>query len=224
MQQLVDAATQVFIRQGYRGTQMEDVARALGLAKGTLYGYVESKEALFDLALRTADGHEPLPEPSTLPVRTPKPGATLEAMRSRLAAEAGDLELLTALMRPKPMDAAVELTAVVRDLYARMHRNRQAIKLVDRCALDQPDLAKVWFGEGRWAQHGAFVAYIDQRIGQGHFRAVPSTQVAARTLLETLAFWAVHRHWDPSPQEVTEEAVQTTIVDLAVQSLVKEPS
>jgi AcrR family transcriptional regulator len=220
----VDAATEVFIRQGYRGTQMEDVARALGLAKGTLYGYVESKEALFDLALRTADGREPLPEQSKLPVSTPKPGATVEAMRSRLAAEVSDLELVAALMRPKPTNAADELTAVVRDLYARMHRNRQAIKLVDRCALDQPELAKIWFGEGRWAQHSALVAYFDQRIGQGHFRAVPSTQVAARTLLETLAFWAVHRHWDPSPQEVAEEAILATIVDLAVQTLVKEPS
>jgi AcrR family transcriptional regulator len=212
----------VFIRQGYRGTQMEDVARTLGLAKGTLYGYVESKEALFDVALRVADGHAPLPERAQLPVRTPRPGTTVEAMRSRLAVEVSDLELLAALARPKPIDAAAELTAVVRDLYGRMYRNRRAIKLVDRCALDQPELAKVWFAEGRYAQHGALVEYLEQRIGQGYFRKVPSTHVAARTILETIAFWAVHRHWDPSPQEVSEEAVQATIVDLGVQCLVRE--
>jgi hypothetical protein len=134
-----------------------------------------------------------------------------------------DLELVAALMRPNPSDSAAELSAVVRDLYARMYRNRRAIKLVDRCSVDMPELARVWFGEGRWAQHSALVAYFDQRIGQGHFRSVPSTLVAARTLLETISFWAVHRHWDPSPQEVSEEAVQATVVDLAVRSLVKEP-
>ena len=34
---------------------MEDIACSLGVAEGTLYVYVESKEALFDLVLRCAD-------------------------------------------------------------------------------------------------------------------------------------------------------------------------
>ena len=67
-QQLIDVATRVFVAEGYRRTQMEDVAAALGVAKGTLYGYVESKAALFDAALRYADGHEPLPETAALPL------------------------------------------------------------------------------------------------------------------------------------------------------------
>ena len=37
---------------------MEDVAKALRVAKGTLYVYVESKEALFDLVARCADREE----------------------------------------------------------------------------------------------------------------------------------------------------------------------
>ena len=45
-QQLVDCATQVFIERGYAHTQMADVAEAMGIGKGTLYLYVESKEAL----------------------------------------------------------------------------------------------------------------------------------------------------------------------------------
>jgi AcrR family transcriptional regulator len=43
---LVQAAVQVFIAQGYRLTQMSDVAAAMGVAKGTVYLYVKSKEAL----------------------------------------------------------------------------------------------------------------------------------------------------------------------------------
>jgi AcrR family transcriptional regulator len=37
---------------------MADVAEALGVAKGTLYLCVESKEALFDAVLRYADGRD----------------------------------------------------------------------------------------------------------------------------------------------------------------------
>jgi hypothetical protein len=41
-------------------------------------------------------------------------------------------------------------------------------------------------------------------------------------LLETVAFWAVHRHWDPSPQSIGEDAVEDAVVDLLVHSLIQE--
>src|SRR5688572_7837768 len=104
VRQLIDTATDVFIAEGYRQTQMEDVATALGVAKGTLYGYVESKAALFDAAVRCADGHEPLPDPTVLPLRTPKAGSTVASVQARLFKEVGDLELLAALARPSPGD------------------------------------------------------------------------------------------------------------------------
>ena len=220
--QLIEVATEVFTAQGYRRTQIEDVAQALGVAKGTIYGSVASKEALFDAALRYADGHEPLPAVAALPLPTPEPGSTLNWLRKRLEHEAKDLVLVAALERKRIRDTRLELTTILHDLYERMERNRRGIKLVDRCALDQPELAAVWFGEGRWAQHTMLVQYLDRRIASGQLRRVQSTAVAARVLLETLAFWAVHRHWDPSPQPIAEEDVQATVFEMLVRSLEKE--
>jgi len=222
IERLLEVATAVFIAQGYRRTQMEDIANELGVAKGTLYGYVESKAALFDLALRCADGRELAPSPSLLPIRTPAPGSTVEAIRARLIAETENLELLAALVRPDHPDAVAELGGIIRDLYARMSRNRYGIKLVDRCAQDQPELAEVWFGQGRWAQHAALVAYLEQRMAKGLLRQMPNTQVAARAILEAIAFWAVHRHWDPSPQAVEESDVEATLLAMTLHGLAKE--
>src|SRR4029453_9268492 len=89
LEQLVEAAAGVFIEQGYTRTQMADVATALGVAKGTLYLYVESKEALFDLVVRYADAPRPFNATLALPVRTPKPGATVHYVRARLAQRQG---------------------------------------------------------------------------------------------------------------------------------------
>lgn len=44
--QIVDAAISVFSRLGFHKARMEDVARESGLAKGTLYLYYRSKDAL----------------------------------------------------------------------------------------------------------------------------------------------------------------------------------
>lgn len=217
--QLIDTATQVFIAQGYRRTQIEDIARALGVAKGTIYGAVQSKEALFDAALRHADGHEPLPDIARLPLPTPKPGSTARWLRARLQQAAENLELAAALQRKRVRDTRAELTALLDDLYERMANDRRGIKLVDRCALDHPELAAIWFGDGRWAQHALIRQYLERRIAGGHLRRVPDVSVAARLLLETLAFWAVHRHWDPAPQPIAEAEVRDTVIEMLVRSL-----
>ncbi|GLR17207.1 TetR/AcrR family transcriptional regulator [Portibacter lacus] len=44
---IIDAAEKVFSRQGFANTKMEDVAKALGMSKGTIYFYFSSKENLY---------------------------------------------------------------------------------------------------------------------------------------------------------------------------------
>lgn len=44
---ILGAALELFGRYGYRRTSIDDIAREAGVAKGTVYLYVENKEALF---------------------------------------------------------------------------------------------------------------------------------------------------------------------------------
>jgi AcrR family transcriptional regulator len=220
--QLITVATDTFVARGYRLTQMSDVAEALGVAKGTVYGYVQSKEALFDAAVRFADGHEPLPEPSALPLPTPPAGSTVRYIRERLMKEASELELAATLSKPAASQSArAELEGIVRDLYRRMARNRRALKLVDRCAPDHPELASVWFEEGRWAQVTLLASYLERQIAEGHARPVPNVSLAARMVLETIALWAIHMPWDPSPRSFSESDVENAVVDMLVHAYAK---
>jgi len=221
--QLIDVATRTFVARGYRLTQMADIADALGVAKGTVYGYVESKEALFDAAVRFADGQIPVPQPSALPLATPARGSTVGYIRERLMAEARELGLVAALASPSAsLEGPDELEHIVRDLYRRMARNRRALKLVDRCAVDHPELAAVWFEEGRWGQVALIGSYLERRIADGHLRAVPSVPIAARMVLETIALWAIHMPWDPSPRPFAEADVENAVVDMLVHAYAKE--
>jgi AcrR family transcriptional regulator len=45
--QIMDGARAVFLAQGFEGASMNDIARAAGVSKGTLYVYFENKERLF---------------------------------------------------------------------------------------------------------------------------------------------------------------------------------
>src|SRR5215468_12635515 len=82
LDQLIASAIKVFTTRGYRRAQMADVARELGVSPGTLYNYVESKEALFHVIVERGFGSVATP-PATYPVPTPPPGATLAALQRR---------------------------------------------------------------------------------------------------------------------------------------------
>jgi AcrR family transcriptional regulator len=220
-QQLIDAASAVFIAQGYRRTQMADVAEAMGVAKGTVYLYVESKEALFDVVLRCADAPRPIAAPDTLPVPTPPHGRTLKYVRERLTQPAS-ATLREALGRNRTRIGAEQFTTILSEIYDSMTRNRTGIKLVDRCAVDYPELAKLWFTEGREVVLGELSLLLTAGMRQHRLRVGSDTAIAARLILETLVFWAVHRYWDPSPQLVDPKAAHETVIQLLVAALFKE--
>lgn len=215
---LIEAATAVFLEQGYRRTQMADVAARMGVAKGTIYLYVESKEALFHMVARHADRRERIELPDVLPVPAPAPGATLEEVRKRVAG--ADLPVLTeALARRRVTDVRAELGAILHELYELLSRHRVGIKLLDRCAHDHPELAAVWYGSGREAVQDLLRQYLEDRIRRRRIAPVEDPAVTARIVLETAVFWAVHRHWDPSPQVVGERAAERAVVDFVVRAL-----
>src|SRR3712207_4514991 len=51
--ELLEAALEVFAEKGFTAARMEDIAARAGAAKGTVYLYFASKEAVFEALVRT---------------------------------------------------------------------------------------------------------------------------------------------------------------------------
>ncbi|NTJ61832.1 TetR/AcrR family transcriptional regulator [Agrobacterium rhizogenes] len=50
--QILDAAFEEFVERGYVATRVEDIAGRIGVTKGTVYVYFETKEQLFEAMIR----------------------------------------------------------------------------------------------------------------------------------------------------------------------------
>ncbi|HEX7406556.1 MAG TPA: helix-turn-helix domain-containing protein [Candidatus Binatia bacterium] len=219
LQDLIDCAARVFIERGYRQTQMEEIASALGVAKGTLYLYVESKAALFDAVLRYAG--KPLDAPPQLPIATPRSGATLAHVRDEIERKEF-LPTLTQARRPAARDGRVELEGIVRQLYRALSGERVRIRLIDKSARDFPDIAALWFERVRRGTVALLRRYLEARVREGALRPVHEPAVTARLMLETIFHWAVDRHWDPHPTQVIHEAAaESALVDFIVAALAR---
>ncbi len=218
--QLVDAATEVFIARGYRLTQMSDIAKALGVAKGTLYGYVESKEALFQLCLFNADRKEALVVPEVLPIPTPKPGKMGRELRKLLSSAAVPGPLSAALELERAEDPRAELEEIITSFYQTLERFCRSIKLIDRCS-EHPELGNIWQTSGREAPRAALVQYLEARIAAGQIRVVNNPRLAARIIIETCTTWAVHIKWDRSPEDFDPDEARENVVEFLATSLLQ---
>ncbi|HEX3593045.1 MAG TPA: helix-turn-helix domain-containing protein [Pseudonocardiaceae bacterium] len=121
-----------------------------------------------------------------------------------------------ALARPGSGEPAVaaEFGAVVDELYDFISGNRRILQLVERCSAELPDLAQ-WYFVGRRREMLAQLGdYLARRIESGHLAAVPDVPVAARYIVETIAWFAMHRHGDPDSAMLDDAACRRTVTHL----------
>jgi AcrR family transcriptional regulator len=222
LERLLQAAMRVFARKGLSRARMSDVAAEMGVAHGSLYNYVESKEALFYLLVDLGGRTEPAALPDQLPVRTPTQAMLLKRIEEKIESTFALPLLDSALKRRKVENARAELEAVVRELYLRMEQTRESATVLERSAIDLPELFTLFFIRVRRELLDRLTIYIRRRIDCQYFYPVPDAAAAARFLMETVAFFARHRFADPDPQPGDDTMVRETIVQLIVRSLMTD--
>jgi AcrR family transcriptional regulator len=229
--EVLAAAVRVFARDGYRSAHMSDVAREAGLSEAALYRYVDSKEALFALAIRHALLLEPFPAetppaedgPAAFPLTAPSLAEMIRQTRDFVAAEVpfGSLAEALLLTDPNgPADPAAELESITRELFGLEELTAQAADMIERSARELPELADLLNTGLRRPVLDALSTYLDSRAKAGKLRTTPDTAATARLILETLTWFARHRHSDPYGAAIPASLAQDTAVDALLHALV----
>lgn len=222
LRELVEAALGVFCRQGYERSQVADVAKVMGVAAGTIYLYVEGKEALFDLVIRHTAAEDPeWLDDIEVPVPTPDPGSTLEFLRGVFGRKGQWPLLAAALQLPKAKDIRAELDGVVREQYRLMTRHRRGLLLLMRSALEFPGLADVFVLGLRKRLLDGLGKYLTARIAAGQIRPLADIAATAAVLTQTIVWANLQRPVDPGLSALSEDAVETATVDLIVSGLIQ---
>jgi AcrR family transcriptional regulator len=216
---LAIAAMQVFGRLGYRGTRTADVAARAGMSAGSLFTYVESKEALFHLVFLYA--MDLLPEASELPLPTPEPGETV-ALFARALHEAPASRVRVALTGDEPADTADELRGIVDELYDTVERSWPLLAVVERCSVEMPELEALWFGQGRGGIFADLTEYLQRRTASGRLRPMPDSPTTARAIIELVAWFAWHRRDGRDAALYDDKTARRTVIEFACAALVPE--
>lgn len=217
---LIDAALRVFGRVGFARAQMADIAREAGVSIGTVYNYVEGKDALVLLCMSQAFAID-LPDRSKLPLAAPSWPETLNAIEGRLEVlfRLPTLEHALSHETQTAADVAGELRAIVMELYEFVETTRRGAAALERSAADLPDLAEAYFGRVRRRLLDRIAAYLEDRIVRGLLPPVPDVAIAARFVAESVTWFARHRYGDPDGVEIPGSDARDTTVELVVRAL-----
>src|SRR4029077_388277 len=123
---IADAATEEFGRVGYRRTRTADVARIAGIASGSVFTYVQSKEALFHLVFVNGFGrlHD-----LALPLATPSAGETVALIEKELRSIPSP-NLRAALAVDEPPDVLAELRGIVEERYSILEGHWRVLRVI----------------------------------------------------------------------------------------------
>ncbi|MDX1577264.1 MAG: helix-turn-helix domain-containing protein [Gemmatimonadota bacterium] len=219
LERLVDAALRAFIEDGYRRTKVARIARDAGIAPGTVYLYVEGKEALFELALRRA-----FLVPDTLDVDLPYRGAPLESrlgeIWERLMATEPLARLAEAEATDAPEDPAAEFEALLKGVFRWQARYWRGIALIESCAREWPELFLLFYRRFRREALERAARHLERRASTGHYRAFSDPRAAAYLIMENIGAFAMTRHLAPDIPEVSDELAERTVVEVLVAAFV----
>jgi AcrR family transcriptional regulator len=215
--ELARAATTEFGRLGYRGTKTAEVATKAGISTGSLFNYVESKEALFHLVFLF--GFEMTSERlPALPVATPAPGATLAVIEAGLA-QIQMPRMRAALSEEQPADVALELREILEERYTLIEHYWPVLAVIERCAVEMPELEAAWFGLTRAEIFEELVTYLERRMAKGLLRPMPDSEVAAKVVTESLSWFAWHRREGRDSSLYDDDAARRTVIEFICTAL-----
>jgi TetR/AcrR family transcriptional regulator, cholesterol catabolism regulator len=153
--ELTRQAARLFAEKGYHGTSIGDLARAMGVQKGSLYAHIESKQDLLYETMRdgAAAFHAAL---DAIPERLPATEKIRLALRAHLRIVAEQLEVSTVFVREwrylegerrdEILDERRRYEERIRDLF---REGRELSEL--RADLDEAAAALVFLSAANWA-------------------------------------------------------------------------
>ncbi|HEX4302568.1 MAG TPA: TetR family transcriptional regulator [Rhizomicrobium sp.] len=173
--EILDAALKVFAAKGFAAARMDDIARAAGVTKGTIYLYFENKEAVFKALVRT------------------EIGGALGMVSAQVAAFEGSASTLLRFMMTTMLKVLIDSDKVALP------------KIVIAESANFPWLAEFYRFEVIERGLGLLTGLIQRGIDTGEFRSdLPPQHIARLVIAPALlsAIWRVtFSHLDPEPYD-----------------------
>lgn len=204
-----DAAASYITRHGYKQTQMAGLAKEIGVSAGTLYTYVENKEALLNLATEYLVDPNALSN-AELPIHA-RAREELVQLFVDTARNWAKWPTLTQALADADTNSET-LRAIGKEVYQLIHKHWRIILFLDRLANELPEIALIHVDNVR----GGFLRdVVTLLINNGSKYGPYATAIIARAATEGISWSAMHRRREGLARQPTGDLTEDEICELA---------
>lgn len=184
---IADAATALFLQQGYARTQISHIAKAAGVSVGTIYlDFAGKKEILHFILQCTLD-----PDFAEQEFQRPITDALFADIEERIEER---LEHSAVRFEQREKEPGYTFAALVSDAFDLMERYAAGCLFLEKNQFEFPRL-----GESYKRYRTRFLAAVERCLRrfmeQGTVRALEYPELSALLIVETLSWWAMDRRY-----------------------------
>ncbi len=221
LEKIIESSIQVFSDRGYRQAQMSHIAQEAGVAPGTLYLYFESKESLFNFLITYIFSSERNLDAISIPIKSSSWSFGITSAKDAFVCSKLSAVIEEAIRERELRDIHKEFEEIVRTLFSTMATYRHGITILLQSSLNWPELADFYVSIIKHLVE-TLTVYLENRINQGLIRKVPNVSASARFILDTIAWFAVHRHRAMHQTVISEKVAEETVVDALVHAFIPQ--
>lgn len=208
IKEIADAATMLFIQQGYTKTQISHIAKAVGVSVGTIYlSFAGKKEILHYILKCTID-----PEYGEQEFERPIKDTQFEGIEVEI------VDMLQKINRDFASHLENEakdytLEEMISDAFDILYRYSAGCLFIEKNSFDFPDLAQ-HYRECRSDFLAAMKQYFEIFVKKGIVREPENLDLSITLIIEILSWWAMDRRFTSFELcDVSEELAKRVCMD-----------
>ncbi len=207
IQAIADAATRLFLRQGYAKTQISHIAKAVGVSVGTIYlDFTGKKEILHFILKRTVNpafSEQELERPITDDLFTGLESELMEAFQNSARDFGRHLENM----------GEYKFETLISDAFDLLSRYAVGCLFIEKNSYDFKNLAG-HYQRYRKQFFDTMVRYMEAFIEQGAVRPLEHLELSTTLIIEILSWWAMDiRYTSFETREISKDLAKQICMD-----------
>ena len=208
LQQIYDAASRLFIVQGYAQTRIEHIAKAAGVSVGTIYNEFAGKREILHFIIKCNIDSEYINGDFTRPISENDVAALSEEF-FKVASEAQ--ERFNRYLPDKTHLYSFE--RLISDIFDTIAKYAVAFLFIERNPVESGPIFSR-YNDYRSQFISTLLQYIDAFMKSGEIRELKYPQHSVVLIIETLSWWCMHRPYSRySNNEISMEQAKEVVMD-----------
>lgn len=209
---IFDVASRMFIQQGYARTQMNHIAKAAGIAVGSMYNLFESKEAVYGFVLKCIIAPDYMESQFSIPVKERDFAELEEEIISAFKSNSKEFDI-----HQGEVATGYDFENMISDAFDIVSKYARGCLIFEHNIKDHEELVE-HYRQFRSHFFTSVYEYLKLFEERGTIRKIEDLKLAARFVIEAISWWTMNLpyHSFDVQEEISAETAKKVVMDALV--------